>query len=161
MPSVSLSVALAAPAERIWEAVTRMEGVNAELRPLLRMTVPRHLRGASITDLEPGVTAGRSWLLLGGLLPVDYDDLCLVEIDPPRRFLERSRMASMSLWQHERAIAARDERSCVLTDALTFTLRGPLERAPGMDALARRIVAALFGHRHRRLVAMHGSAEPR
>ena len=161
MPSVSLSVALAVPAERLWEAVTRIEGVNAELRPLLRMTVPRHLRGATIADLETGVTAGRSWLLLGGVLPVDYDDLCLAEIDPPRRFLERSRMASMRRWQHERTIAALGEGSSELTDTLTFTLRGPLGRIPGIDALARRIVAALFAHRHRRLVAMHGSAEPR
>jgi hypothetical protein len=159
MGEVCRSVALAAPAERVWEAATRMEGVNAELRPLLRMTVPRHLRGASIADLEPGVPAGRSWLLLGGVLPVDYDDLCLVEVDPPRRFLERSRMASMSLWQHERAIVPRGVSGCALTDTLTFSLRGPLRRLPGADALAARLVGLVFAHRHRRLAAMHGEAD--
>ncbi len=161
MRSVSRSVALAAPADRVWERATRIEGVNAELRPLLRMTVPRHLRGATISDLEVGVPAGRSWLLLGGVLPVDYDDLCIAELDPPRRFLERSRMASMDLWQHERAISPRGAGACVLTDTLTFQLRRPLAAIPGMAALAARIVGALFSHRHRRLVAMHGAGQAR
>lgn len=75
-----------------------MEGVNAGLRPLLRMTVPRDLRGASIA---------------------------------------------------------------VLTDSLTFTLRRPLSRVPGAEVLAARIVGALFAHRHRRLVAMHGAGDSR
>jgi hypothetical protein len=159
--SVSLSVALAAPPERVWERATTIEGVNAELRPILRMTAPRHMRGATIADLEPGVPAGRSWVLLGGLIPVDYDDLCLETIDPPRRFLERSRMASMEMWQHERAIAPRPGGGCVLTDTLTFELRGPLARLPGLGSLSVRIVGRLFAHRHRRLVRMHGAAEQR
>ena len=157
MGSVTRSVTLGAPAERVWEAATRMEGVNAEFRPLLRMTRPRGLRAATISDLEPGVPAGRSWLLLGGLIPVDYDDLCLVEVDPPRRFLERSRMGSMELWQHERAIGPVRDGACALTDTLTFRLRRPLAAVPGADALAARIVGALFDHRHRRLLAMHGA----
>lgn len=159
--SVSRSVALAAPAERVWKRAARIEGVNAELRPILRMTAPRRLRGASIEDLEVGVPAGRSWLLLGGVLPVDYDDLCLAELDPPRRFLERSRMASMDLWQHERSVSPHGEGACAVTDTLTFRLRRPLAAAPGAMALAERIVGALFSHRHRRLVAMHGSGEAR
>lgn len=159
--SVARSVALAAPAERVWVRATSIEGVNAELRPVLRMTVPRGMRGASIGDLEPGVPAGRSWLLLGGILPVDYDDLCLAEVDPPRRFLERSRMASMELWQHERTVEPRGERGCVLTDTLSFRLRRPLAAIPGAYALTARIVAALFAHRHRRLAAMHGAAQAR
>jgi ligand-binding SRPBCC domain-containing protein len=159
--SVTRSVALAAPAEHVWERATTMEGVNAELRPLLRMTVPRGLSDATIADLEPGVPAGRSWLLLGGLIPAGYDDLCLEVIDPPRRFLERSRMSSMEVWQHERAISPRPGGGCVLTDSLTFGLRGPLARIPGLEALSVRIVRSLFAYRHRRLAGMHGAAEPR
>ena len=60
-------------------------GSTASSRPWLRMTAPPGLaRRDASTELEPGRPAGRSWLLLGGLLPVDYDDLCLIEIDPPR-----------------------------------------------------------------------------
>ena len=157
MRTVSRTTALAAPAPAVWEQATQLAGVNAELRPILRMTEPRGLRGATIADLEPGVPAGRSWLLLGGILPVDYDDLCLAEIEPPRRFLERSRMLSMSGWQHERVIEPSATGGCEVTDVLTFALREPLRSIPGMEALAGRIVARLFRHRHERLVAMHGS----
>ena len=158
MRSVTRTTALAAPAEIVWERAGTLEGVNAELRPILRMTAPRALRGATLSDLEPGVPAGRSWLLLGGLLPVDYDDLCLAEIEPPRRFLERSRMLSMSSWQHERVVEPVSEGSCTITDTLTFELRGVMCRLPGAEALSERIVAMLFRHRHRRLAATHGLA---
>jgi hypothetical protein len=158
---VEMSTALGVPAAEMWSRATELEGVNYELGPLLRMTAPRALRGATIGDLEPGVPAGRSWLLLGGVLPVDYDDLCLVEIEPPRRFLERSRMASMAVWEHERTIEPLGAHACRVTDRLGFTLRRVPGAIPGAAAVARRIVAALFGHRHRRLVAAHGSAEPR
>jgi uncharacterized protein YndB with AHSA1/START domain len=42
-----------APIERVWAAVTSPEGINFELRPYLRMTVPRPFRGVTI-DVEPG-----------------------------------------------------------------------------------------------------------
>jgi hypothetical protein len=159
---VSISTALAIPATEMWRHATGgLEGVNHELGPLLRMTVPSGLRGATIADLEPGVPAGRSWVLLGGVIPVDYDDLCLAEIEPPHRFLERSRMGSMSFWEHERTIEEAGTSACVVTDSLRFTLRGPLAAIPGVAGLSRRIVTALFGHRHRRLVARHGAAESR
>ena len=58
----------------------------------MRMTVPRRLRGKTIDDVEPGEGLGRSWLLLFGLIPFDYDDLGLAELGPGHRFLERSTM---------------------------------------------------------------------
>lgn len=92
---------------------------------------------------------------------VDFDDLCLAEIEPPRRFLERSTMASMATWEHERTIEPLGPRTCAVTDRLGFSLRAPLAVVPGSAALARRIVTVLFRHRHRRLVAAHGAAEGR
>ena len=160
MEAVSLTTRLNAPAGRVWERAATLAGVNEELRPIVRMTAPQALRDATLADLTPGVPAGRSWLLLGGLLPVDYDDLCLVEIEPPRRFLERSQMLSMRIWQHERAIEPISATACALTDSLAFELRSVPGRVPGAAAVAIRLVRFLFGHRHRRLVAMHGAAEP-
>ena len=153
---VSVTVALAAPAATVWERATELDGVNEELRPWVRMTAPAGLRGRRISDLEPGVPAGRCWLLLGGFLPVDYDELMLVEVEESRRFLERSRMLTMEVWQHERLVEPADA-GCTVTDRLTFRLRGPLARLPGSKLLARAIVGALFRHRHRRLAAMHGT----
>jgi hypothetical protein len=150
-PRIELTSHLAAPAEQVWKRVTSPAGINAELRPLLRMTMPRGLAGTAIAELPRNRPLGRSWLLLFGLLPVDYDRLCLVEVEPPRRFLERSQMATLSPWQHERVVEPLAAGGCTVTDRLAWELRGPLRRLPGADALAGRIVAALFGHRHRRL----------
>lgn len=159
MPLVSRTTRLEAPAERVWERAVTLAGVNDELAPILRMTAPRRLRGATIADLEPGVPAGRSWIMLAGILPVDYDDLCLAEIEPPRRFLERSRTSSMRSWQHERVVEPLSSSTSALTDNLKFELRAPLDRVPGSAGLAERIVAGLFRHRHRRLVRLHGAAQ--
>jgi hypothetical protein len=129
-------------------------GINAELRPLLRMSMPAGLRGKTIDDVEVGAPLGRSWILLGGLVPVDFDDLRLVELEPGRRFLERSRTLSFSVWQHERVVEPLGEGRCLLTDRLGFELRPALAWMPGAARLARAIVAAIFRHRHRRLTTL-------
>lgn len=135
----------------MWERAASSEGINAELRPWLRMTVPRRLRGMTIDDAPVGEVAGRSWILLFGVLPVEYDDLRLVELEPGRRFLERSAMFTLRTWQHERVVEPVDERSCRLTDRLAFELRRPLAWLPGSARVVEAIVGALFGHRHRQL----------
>jgi hypothetical protein len=119
--TVERSTALAAPAERVWARVTTFAGVNDELRPWLRMTAPRELRQAALTDLDLGRRACRSWVLLGGIVPFDYDDVTLVEIGPGMRFLERSPMLSQRLWQHERWVEPVDG-GYRLTDRLTYPL---------------------------------------
>jgi len=95
---------LRADAAQAWERAISPAGVNGELRPLVRMTMPRRLRGLPLDQFPVGTPAGRSWILLFGLVPIDYDDLCLVEVEPPRRFLERSRTLAFSVWEHEREI---------------------------------------------------------
>lgn len=159
MQRLQRSSLLALPAERMWERATTAAGINQELRPILRMTMPRELRGVRLDDFPVGRPAGRSWILLGGVLPVDFDDLCLVELEAPRRFLERSSTLAFSLWEHERLVEP-DEDGCRVTDRLGFELRRGLRAVPGVAAIARAIVGALFSHRHRRLrsLAAAGSA---
>src|SRR6187402_1000221 len=89
---------LAADPGAVWERVMSAEGINDEMAPLLRMTVPRGLDGLDLARVEPG-RLGRSWILLFGILPVDYDDLGLERIEPGRGFLERSTMLSQRLWE--------------------------------------------------------------
>jgi hypothetical protein len=153
--SLQRSSALPAPAGAVWERAVSEEGINDELRPILRMTMPADLRGKTVDTVELGVPLGRSWILLGGLVPVDYDDLCLVELEPGRRFLERSRTLSFSVWQHERVIESAAE-GCRVTDRLGFELKRPLAAIPGSARLAAAIVGWLFGHRHRRLARHWG-----
>jgi ligand-binding SRPBCC domain-containing protein len=146
MQPIELTSKLDAPAGRVWERVTTFEGVNDELRPLLRMTAPRQLQALDPADVRLGERMFRSWVLLFGLLPVDYDDLTLIALEPGRGFHERSRMLSMRVWEHERWIEPDGADACLLRDRLTFEPRGALPRA-----FVAAIVRALFRHRHRRL----------
>jgi hypothetical protein len=141
----------------VWAAALSEEGINYELGPWLRMTMPSSIEsGMTIDDAPLGEKLGRSWILLGRFLPVDYDDLCLAERGPGLRFLERSQLGSARRWQHEREVLAIGEGACAITDRLELELRAPL-RAVGATRIAERIVRALFTHRHRRLAERWGA----
>jgi len=156
MGEFAITTRVAVNADDLWREVCSLEAINYEMRPILRMTMPKGLRGSSIDELEVPAYPGKSWLLLAGVLPVDYDDLGIVELGE-RRFLERSKMLSMSLWQHERFVEPAGETACAITDHLAFTLRGPLGGVGFADRIAERSVGAIFRHRHRKLVLRHGS----
>ena len=160
MPATfEITSALAAPASDVWAGAVSFEGVNYELGPWVSMTLPTGVDpGTTIDEIPIGRPVGRSWIRLRGV-PVDYDDLCLAEIGPGMRFLERSRLASARSWQHERSVEPTGERACEITDRLEIELRAPL-RALGGYRLAPRIVRALFEHRHRRLAERWGGHSP-
>lgn len=145
---------LRAPADEVWAAATDFAGINDELKPLMRMTAPKGWQTLSIDRIEPSQRLFRSWLLLLGVVPIDYDDLTITEIGPGHRFQERSRMLSASVWEHERVVTATGEDSCRLTDRVSFTARTPLH---GM--VLRRVVPRLFAHRHRRLRRRYGGRQ--
>lgn len=130
---------------------TSMSGINEELGPWLTMQPPRRWRHASIVDLPLGVPLGRAWILLGGVLPVDYDDLTITEHQPGQLFQERSSMLSARRWEHRRAVEPIGAGSRV-TDVVG------VEGRLVPTALVAWVVAHLFRHRHRRLVARFGKA---
>lgn len=150
--TLSFESRLRASPERAWSWATSAAGILGELRPLARMTLPRGVGSILDVDVELGRPLARSWVLLFGVLPIDRSDLTLVELEEGRRFLERSPMLSMHLWQHERTIDPLPG-GCRLTDRLTFEPRigGPL---------AKWLVTALFRHRHRVLRRELGALEP-
>jgi ligand-binding SRPBCC domain-containing protein len=158
-PLVTASTVLAGPPAGVWAHATTEAGVNDELRPLMRMTMPKAFKGKAIDEVEVGVPIGRSWVLLFGLIPFDYDDLCLVELEPGTRFLERSQMLSMRSWQHEREVLPEGD-GCRLTDRVSFELRRPLAWIPGMSRVAAAVIRRVFAHRHRRLEARWGAPSP-
>lgn len=133
--------------DAVWARVTTSEGIDDELRPWLRMRMPREYADGSLDDVPLGEPLGRAWLLIGGVVPFDYDDLVLAEREPGRRFLETSQMGSASRWDHERIVTGVDGGT-VVEDRVTFAARVNLGVA---RALQRRIVATLFRERHRRL----------
>jgi hypothetical protein len=153
VPTLSLSSRLPVPAPTAWEHATSFQGVNHELMPLMRMTAPKDFRSLDSGKVVLGQRMFRSWVLLFGVIPFEYDDLTLVELEPGRRFLERSPMLSMKLWQHERIVERGAPGGCTVTDNLTFE-----PRMAAMRPLARAIVGFQFRHRHRRLQRRFGGS---
>lgn len=151
---VELRSRLPLPADRVWERVTTPEGIGHELRPLLSMTIPRRLRGQTIADAARWIDQplGRAWLLLGGVLPVEYDDLRIIAVDPGRSFHERSRMLSLRQWEHQRWVTPLEDGGCEVRDRLSATPR-VFGGSAATRLLVSRIVTMLFKHRHRRLQA--------
>src|SRR5260370_4580315 len=103
-PPIVTRSELEADLAQVWAGITTVDGINDELRPLLRMTAPARLRERGLRDVVVGKRICRSWVLLFGVLPVDYDDITLERLDPPRGFLERSTMLSQRRGAHERTL---------------------------------------------------------
>jgi ligand-binding SRPBCC domain-containing protein len=142
---ISVTSRVAAPAERVWERVTTPEGINHELRPVFRMTAPKGLEQFDPAEVPLGRRWFRSWILLGGVLPIDYDDLTILRMEPGRGFLERSPMLSQREWEHERTLEpAGDE--CTVTDRVRFE-----PRVGFLGPVLRRFFQWFFRRRHRRL----------
>jgi ligand-binding SRPBCC domain-containing protein len=136
---------LSAPPAKVWRWMTSLKGISTEMWPIMKMTVPAGMTQIDDVSVVPGQRLFRSWVLLFGVLPIDRSDLTLLSIDPGRGFVEESPMLSMSLWRHERWIAAR-ETGTVLTDKLTFEPRT-------LPALTGWFIRKVFEHRHRVLRA--------
>lgn len=149
----AVSSRLDASAEEVWRRVTTAAGVNAELMPLARMTVPRGVEDFDIGDVSPPATIGRSWILLFGLVPIDWDRIHLVGVEPGRGFHERSEMLTQRLWEHRRALAPVGTGACTVTDRVSFE-----PRLPFLAPLLRPLFVSVFRHRHRRLRRHFGGA---
>jgi hypothetical protein len=131
--------------QAVWDRIASMEGINHELGPWMKMTSPRGAE-LSVDQVPLGRRWFRSWVLLFGVIPFDYDDLCVVRLDPGRGFLERSKMLSARVWEHERTLEPLDAGGTRVTDRVRFE-----PRLPGTTRLHRAVVVATFRHRHRRL----------
>ena len=137
--------------ETVWDVVSTMAGVNAELAPWLRMTAPPEATNMRIEDAPVGQALFASWVLVCGILPVDRHYFMLAEVERGRGFVEQSTSWSERHWEHRRHVEPRGERGCTLTDRLIFT---PRLRVSG--PLLVRVVGAVFGHRHRVLRGRFG-----
>ncbi len=151
MLEFEISSELRAAAEEVWGQAVSPAGINREFAPLLRMTFPDGVRDLT-ESWQPGRKLFRSWLLLGGVLPVEYDDLAFMAVEPGRRFLERSSLLTQRVWEHERLITVTDA-GCRLTDRLRFE-----PRVPALGRLFAVIFRAVFAWRHRNLRRRFGSS---
>ncbi len=138
---------VAAPAAAVWERVVHPDGINHEMRPWMTMTMPRRAAGLTVATVPLGQPLGRAWLRLFGLVPFDFDQLTVAEVEAGTRFLERSTMVSMRRWEHERRLTPVPGGTRV-QDRVTLQPRLPV---PGLAAVLALVVGAFFRHRHRRL----------
>jgi ligand-binding SRPBCC domain-containing protein len=141
---------VSAGCDKVWDRVVTPEGINYELRPFMQMTVPKHMKNKTISDVPLGVKIARSWFLLFGLVPFDYDDIVIAEMEPGCYFRETSSMLSMKRWEHQRTMIPHPD-GCEVHDRISFDLRWPSAAIPGMECLVAGILRRLFDHRHRRL----------
>jgi ligand-binding SRPBCC domain-containing protein len=145
---------LYAPIESVWEWITSIKGIRAEMWPFFLMTVPKGVWSLSDVQITIGTRMFRSYVFLFGLLPIDYSDMTLLEINHGHGFIEQSPMGSMKLWRHERKIVPcpSDASAILLVDRLTFQPR-----------MAKRLVGwfirRVFIHRHEVLKANLGGAQ--
>jgi ligand-binding SRPBCC domain-containing protein len=147
----SLASDLAAPAEVLWAHALTPAGINRELFPLARMTFPRPAERLAFDANHLGKRLCRCWILLLGVLPVDYDDVTLLRVTPGVEFVEVSPMLSQREWQHQRTLApvAGGTR---LTDTVRF-----VPRLAALGRPYRAVFAGAFALRHRNLRRMFGS----
>lgn len=152
---LSFDTHLRAPAADVWAVVSTMDGVNAELRPFVRMTHPAHLQSLADADddLSPGEVVFQSWLLAFGFLPIDRHALGLERIYEGEGFDEESTSWLQRRWRHERRVMPDPTGGCTVTDELTAEPRLAL-----LAPVLRLVVSALFRHRHRKLARRFGSA---
>jgi hypothetical protein len=143
---IAVSSRLGASPAQVWERVITPEGIRDEMHPYLRMTLPPGVERLDPESIELGKKLGRSWILLFGLLPFDYDDITLERLEPGRGFLERSRMLSQRIWEHERTLEPTPDGGCLITDRVSWQPRLGLPGGP-----LRPVITWFFGHRHKRL----------
>lgn len=145
--NLEFSSEVATPRDAVWAVVSTMRGVNDELGPWVKMSHPPEAESLTDLDLlEPGEVLFHSWLLFLGVVPFDRHALALVEVVDGEGFVEESTSWLQRRWRHERRLTSPSPDTCVVTDRLIVT-----PRIGFVAPIVRRIVGAMFRHRHRRL----------
>jgi len=134
----------------VWRRVTSVTGFRDEFAPWFRVGIPRGVESLTTATAPLGRPLGRVWVLLLGFIPVDYDDITLVSLDPGLGFHECSPMLTQREWVHKRRLEPTDSAT-VLTDDISFV---PRRGVPG--SLYRAVTVRIFRHRHRRLQRWFG-----
>lgn len=135
-----------APRARVWEDISTMDGINAELWPV-HMSGPRGLRLDA--DTPVGVPLWTSRVTLLRVIPIDFHRLQLEVVSPGVGFSERSTSWLERRWEHRRTLSDLPDGTRI-EDELVFEPRllGPL---------VERFVARVFEGRHRVLRARYGA----
>lgn len=144
MISLKFESKLKATPEQVWKRITSVEGLTSEMWPIFTMTAPKEIKTLDDIYTQADKILFRSWILLGGIIPVDYTDLRLKSLDSGKGFVEESNMGSMKYWRHERKVVPLEQGYTVVIDELTFEPRY-------LKKLSQVVVRYFFNHRHKNL----------
>lgn len=133
------------------DGLLTMKGVNTELSPLIRMTVPCEWSGKPIFEWPTGKVLFSSWILLFGVIPIDRHTFFFQSIDRQQGFAEASSSLTNKLWHHRREFT-RNGTSCRVTDSVEFQCRLPL-----LAYVLGPVYRFIFRHRHQVLRSFHGA----
>lgn len=144
MISLKFESKLKATPEQVWARITSIDGLTSEMWPIFTMTAPKGIRTLDDIYVKADKILFRSWILLGGILPIDFTDLRLKRLEPGKGFVEESNMGSMKYWRHERKIVPAEQGYSLLIDELTFEPRY-------FKSLSAGTIKFFFSHRHKNL----------
>lgn len=148
----SISTTVKTDRRAVWERISTFEGVNDELYPLARMTHPKGRDRLDPRETPIGTRIFRSWILVLGALPFDYDDITFLSLTPDEGFHECSVLGSAKRWVHRRELADAPDGGCTIKDSFEITPRVAL-----FGWLSWAMFVLTFKHRHRRLVRRFGA----
>ena len=145
---LKFSTRLPSSVDTVWNEVTKMDGVNAELYPLLKMTYPSESKGLTIQDAPLNKFLFTSVLLLFLFIPIDLHFLKLKKVRHGE-FVEESSSLIQKKWIHHRTVIKdpHNNKGCIVTDELEWNTR--------LFGIANwilyPILYVIFWNRHRRL----------
>ena len=144
MISLKFESKLKATPEQVWQRITSVEGLTSEMKPLFTLTAPKDIKTLDDIFVKADKILFRSWILLGGILPIDFTDLRLKSLDPGKGFVEESNMGSMKYWRHERKVVPAGQGYTFVIDELTFEPRY-------LKTVSAATIKFFFNHRHKNL----------
>ena len=133
--------------EQVWQSITSLEGLTAEMMPFMRLTAPKGFK--TLSDIYPRKNNFKSYVLLFGIIPIDTTDLNLKSLILHNGFVEESNMASMKYWRHKRSLKGVSAYQVLIIDELTFE---PCRFAN----ISIFIIKKFFVHRHKKLKTIFG-----
>lgn len=149
MPDFSFTIqsTVAADKATVWQYITQMQNVNAELMPYVYMTYPKDRAAFGGEAIPLNEVLFKSTLLLFGFIPIDIHSLRFANIDYGTAFYEDSYTLQHRYWKHTRSLHATGHAT-IVTDELHF-----LPRLPLMGYMLLPFIKTIFTNRHKKLRA--------
>ena len=144
MPKFEMETSLAVSPDQLASDLLLMSGVNYELSPLLKMSVPQTWAAKPISDWPVNNNIFSSTILLFGFIPIDLHRFKFLSVHG-MGFKESSKTLLNSLWSHQRTISSNGSGAKV-TDVVYYK-----SKLGFLGYLFKPLYQSIFAHRHKRL----------